>query len=307
MQSKQFHHPLAGGRSVFIHRWLPDGEKKSVVLIVHGMAEHGGRYARLAQALTGAGYAIYAPDLPGHGRTVRAPDELGHVADRGGWLQLLQAINAVRELAQHEQHDAPVYILGHSMGSMLLQDYVVEHGHNLAGAIFSAANGDLGAMRPIAATLLKGEALWHGRAHRSALAEALTFKDFNRRFKPERTGFEWLSRDVAEVDKYVADPACGFRCSCALWIDLFTAGAGWTDPEPLARIPKSLPVLMITGSDDPATGGEAGPRALESNYQQAGLRDVVVRIWPGGRHELYNDICRDEVTVETLAWLNARS
>ena len=307
MQSKQFHHPLVGGRSVFIHRWLPDGEAKSAVLIVHGMAEHGGRYARLAQALTDAGHAVYAPDLPGHGRTVRAPDELGHVADRGSWVTLLSAINAVRELIQHERHDPPIYILGHSMGSLLLQDYVVEHGHNLAGAIFSATTGDLGGLRAIAVTLVKAEALWYGRAHRSAVAGALTFKNFNRRYKPARTEFEWLSRDAAEVDKYVADPACGFSCSCALWIDLFTAGAGWTDPERLARIPKNLPVLMIAGSDDPATRGEAGPRALEQNYQQAGLRDVIVRIWPGARHELYNETCRDEVTAETLAWLNART
>ncbi|HVT36413.1 MAG TPA: alpha/beta hydrolase [Nevskiaceae bacterium] len=309
MQSKQFHHPLTGGGSLCIHRWLPDGagEVKSAVLIVHGMAEHGARYARLAQALTDAGHAVYAPDLPGHGRTARAPDELGHVSSRGGWLKLLSAINAVRELVQHQLHDPPIYLLGHSMGSMLLQDYLVEHGHNLAGAIFSATTGDLGGLRPVAVALLKAEAAWYGRAHRSALAEALTFKDFNRRFRPARTGFEWLSRDAAEVDKYVSDPACGFRCSCALWIDLFTAGAGWTDAQRLARIPKSLPVLLIGGSEDPATRGEAGPRALERSYQQAGIRDVSVRIWPGARHELLNETCRDEVTAALLEWLAQRS
>lgn len=305
MKSKQFQHPLPGGLSLHVHRWLPEGDAHAALIVVHGMAEHGGRYARLAQTLTGDGYAVYALDLPGHGRTARAHDELGHAADQDGWLLSLSAINAVRELAQHQLHDPPVFMLGHSMGSFLLQDYVVDHGHGLAGAIFSATSGDLGPMRRVGLALLHIEEFFGGRQRRSALAEAMSFKDFNRRFKPARTAFDWLSRDVAEVDQYMNDPLCGFRCSCRLWIDLLTAAGNFTSVARLRAIPPQLPVLMIAGGADPVTQGALGPRALERNYRAAGLDQIDVRIYDGARHELLNETCRDEVMRDLHTWLRA--
>jgi alpha-beta hydrolase superfamily lysophospholipase len=198
-------------------------------------------------------------------------------------------------------------MLGHSMGSFLLQDYVVDHGQDLAGAIFSATTSDLGAMRRVGIALLQLEALWQGRAHRSALAEAMSFKEFNKRFKPNRTASDWLSRDAVEVDKYVSDPLCGFRCSCGLWLDLLRAGANFGSLERLKMIPKRMPALLIAGSADPVCSGEAGPRSLEALYRQTGLEDVEVRMYEGARHELLNETCRDEVTGDLLRWLQARS
>ncbi|WP_162932095.1 alpha/beta fold hydrolase [Solimonas sp. K1W22B-7] len=305
MKRETFQHRLADGSHACVHRWLP-ARARGVVQVVHGMAEHGARYDRLAQALASAGYAVYAQDLPGHGRSVRAADELGHFADRGGWGKTLSAINSVRALAEQELQHLPHFMLGHSMGSFLLQDYVVEHGQGLAGALFSATSGDLGPLRTIGLNLLRVEALWFGGRHRSALAEQLTFKDFNRRFKPARTDFEWLSRDPAEVDLYIRDARCGFRCSNSLWISLMEMGGRLGDQKRLARIPKDLPVMIIAGSDDPACQGEKGPRALEAHYRKAGLSDVAVRIWMGGRHELLNDICRDQVTAELLGWFDKK-
>jgi len=305
MDRSFFHHRLADRTQVCVHRWLP-ADARAAVQIVHGMAEHGGRYARLARALTDAGYAVYAQDLPGHGRSVRDADELGHFADREGWRLTLSSIDGVRALIEKEQQHLPHFMLGHSMGSFLLQDYVIEHGQGLAGAVFSATSGDLGVLRAIGLQLLRGEALWLGGRHRSALAEQLTFKDFNRRFKPARTDFDWLSRDTAEVDKYVSDPRCGFRCSAALWIELMEMAGRQADPQRLACIPKTLPVLMIAGSADPACRGEKGPRALEQHYRKAGLTDIEVRIYPDARHELLNELCRDQVTAELLQWLQQK-
>ena len=298
MDAATFHHRLAKGSRAFVHRWLPERRALGVVQIIHGMAEHGARYARLAQALTDAGYAVYAQDLPGHGRSVGAAAELGHFADEGGWDLALAAIQGLRELA--------LFVLGHSMGSFLLQDYVTRHGEGLSGAIFSATSGNLGPLRAIGVNLLRLEKMWFGARHRSALAEQLTFKDFNRRFKPNRTGFDWLSRDTAEVDAYIADPRCGFRCSDALWIELLSFGGRVGDQRRLSRIPSHLPVLLIAGGDDPACRGEKGPLALERHYRKAGLVDLQTRIYPQGRHELLNDLCRDEVTADLLAWLQQR-
>lgn len=307
MKTKPFHQPLALGGTAYVHRWLPDGEIRAVVQVVHGMAEHGGRYARLARALTAQGYAVFAQDLPGHGRSVPSVEHLGHVADHGGWRISLDAINSVREAIRSELHDPPIYMLGHSMGSFLLQHDVVEHGHKMVGAIFSATSGDLGPLRGIGLNLLRLEALWSGLRHRSALAERLSFTEFNKQFKPNRTAFDWLSRDEAEVDQYIKDELCGFRCSCALWMDLLRNCGALGDAGRLAKIPQQLPVLIINGSRDAATRGDLGPRALEGHYRAANLDDVSLRIYADARHELLNETCRDEVTQDVLNWLEHRT
>lgn len=302
MDSTTFQHRVSGRHSLFVRRWLPLGRARAAVQIIHGMAEHGGRYARLAQALTAAGYAVYAADLPGHGRSVRSPDELGHFSH---WNEVLAGLNSLRGHIEQELKNPPLFMLGHSMGSFLLQDYLVEHGRGLQGAVLSATTGDMGALRAVGLRLIQLESLWYGLRHRSALAETLSFKDFNKKFKPTRTAFDWLSRDALEVDKYLADARCGFRCSCALWMELMRAGAGLGDPQRLARIPKTIPVLMIAGSEDPVTQGEKGPRALERHYRAANLRRVGVRMYEGARHELFNETCRDQVTQDLLEWLRS--
>ncbi len=307
MRTDQFHHRVDDSPSAFVHCWMPDGAPLGIVQIVHGMAEHGARYQRLAQALTNAGYGVYAQDLPGHGRTVRSSDELGHTHDTQGWALSLMAINQVRSYIELQHPGLAYFLIGHSRGSFLLQDYLIEHGRGVSGAVFSGGSGDLGPLRLIGEQLLKAEALLYGRRHRSALADALTFKDFNRRFKPARTNFDWLSRDPAEVDAYVADPLCGFRCSCAVWLELMAVGSRLDNPKRLARIPKQLPVLLLNGSADPACRGEAGARALERIYRQAGLSDLRLNLYADARHELFNETCRDEVTQDLIAWLRARS
>ena len=308
MSDDGFQLPQPDGRAIHVHRWLPQGAVRATLLIAHGMAEHGARYARLAQALNQAGWAVYALDWPGHGRSVRSADELGHFADHDGWNYALDTLHRVRRQVAQEQAGKPLFLLGHSMGSFLGQHYLVEHGEGLAGAILSATSGSMGAMRAPGALLLRLEGALLGVRHRSALAEALSFKAFNKKFAPARTPADWLSRDHAEVDAYVADPLCGFRCSAALWASLLSAGASLRDPQRLSRIPKSLPVLLIAGSDDAVSGGAPGPELLAQAYRAAGLSDVTVKIYEGGRHELLNEIpqCRDRVTADLLDWLPSR-
>lgn len=305
MESAEFQHRFAGGLHALVRIWRPAGEVRGVVQVIHGMAEHSARYDRLAQALTVAGYAVYAHDLPGHGPQATGRDR-GHFADRRGWRVAVSSVREVQRLAQREQGGKPLFMLGHSMGSFLLQHYVADSGATLAGAVFSATTGDFGPTRAVALALMRIEAMLYGLRHPSALGETLSFRAFNRRFRPARTPFDWLSRDAAEVDRYVADPHCGFRVTAGLWIDLLEAGARLTAPVRLRRIPKTLPVLMIAGSEDPVSQGHRGPRALERAYLQVGLRDVTVKIYPEARHELFNDLCRDEATTDLVAWLDAR-
>lgn len=289
-----------------IHRWLPDGgTARANLLIVHGMAEHGARYGRFAAAANAAGIAVHALDLPGHGLSAAAADR-GHFADRDGWALALGAIHGLRRYLDSAYPGLPLFALGHSMGSFLMQDYLVEHGEGLSGVVLSATSNTLGPLRAVGGLLMRIEALLLGPRHPSALAEALSFKAFNKAFEPARTGFDWLSRDPAEVDAYIADPLCGFRCSARLWADLFAAGAGFGVPERLARIDPRLPIRLICGSADPVSQGEQGPTKLAAAYRAAGIGEVTVRAWQDGRHELLNDVCRDEVSADLLGWIAAR-
>jgi alpha-beta hydrolase superfamily lysophospholipase len=305
VHSAEFQHRFAGGLHALVRCWRPDGAARATVQIIHGMAEHSARYAPLAAFLTDAGFAVYAHDLPGHGPQAD-PAGRGHFADRRGWRVAISSIRDVQRLVQREQAGKPVFMLGHSMGSFLLQHYVADSGTQLAGAVFSATTGEWGPTRAIGLGMIRLEAAIYGRRHPSAVGEALSFRTFNRRFQPARTAFDWLSRDAAEVDKYVADPHCGYRCSTGLWIDLLETAPKLTSPTRLRRIPKTLPILLIAGADDPVSNGHQGPRALERAYLGVGLRDVTVKVYPDGRHELFNDTCRSEVMQDLRRWLEAR-
>ncbi|MCC2656325.1 MAG: alpha/beta hydrolase [Panacagrimonas sp.] len=292
----------------FVRAWLPvNVAPRACVQIVHSMAEHGGRYTRFATALNHAGYAVYAHDLPGHGRTARAPDELGHFADEHGWRLALQSIRAVQVEMRERHPGLPIVLFGHSMGALLSQDYIVHHGREIGACVLSATTGEMGILRTIGMALMNAEIAIGGPRHRSALADRLSFKAFNRRFKPTRTGFDWLSRDPAEVDAYVDDPRCGFRISSRLWADLLAYGGRLREPARLARIPKSLPVLIIAGTADPATQGAKGPTLLERAYFGAGLKDVTLKLYDGARHELLHETCRDQVTQDVIDWLDQRT
>ena len=307
VSTSEFQLRLRGDSVAFVRAWLPaDATPRACVQIVHGMAEHGGRYARVASSLNRAGFAVYAQDLPGHGRTARAPDELGHFADSHGWRLALQHIRAVQVEMRERHKGMPLILLGHSMGALLSQDYIVHHGRDVQACVLSATTGNMGPMRAIGLALMRAEMAWGGPRHRSALAERMAFGKFNAQFKPTRTAFDWLSRDPAEVDAYVNDPRCGFRASAGLWAELLAYGERLREPARLARIPKSLPVLIMAGTRDPAGNGVKGPTSLERAYFGAGMSDVTLKLYEDGRHELLNDTCREQVTDDLIEWMNWR-
>jgi alpha-beta hydrolase superfamily lysophospholipase len=295
---------LPDGAPLYVHRWLPPQPADWAVVIVHGMGEHGGRYARFAAALNAAGAAVYAMDLPGHGLTARRVEDRGHFADHDGWNYALGAVDSVRVYAATQHPHAPLFVFAHSMGAFLVQHYLVERGRGLAGVIYSATSGTMGPLRRVGLPLMRLQARLLGPRHPSELAMQLTFRRFNRQFAPNRTDYDWLSRDPAEVDIRVADPLTGFACTAQLWVDLLKAGANLRNPARLKRIPKRMPILMIAGTDDALSESGKGCELLARAYHQAGVHDVTVWTYRGGRHELLNDTCRNEVTADVLGWLH---
>ena len=292
------------GVELFVYRWLPDVSCRAVVQVAHGLAEHAGRYARLAEALTGAGYGVYANDHRGHGQTCRSRDELGSFGRPNGWLLCLDDLWKVNRQIAGEHPGTPIILLGHSMGSAMAQQFMSERGHALAGVVLSGPSGSPTALATVARRILKLERLRLGPEGRSRLASGLSFGAFNKQFNPARTAFDWLSRDPAEVDKYVADPLCGFSATVQLWIDFLDGWAAASTPQHRSRIPKNLPIYLIAGGRDPVSSNTKQIVPMLEAWRAAGLSKIQHRFYPEARHELFNETNRDEVTRDLIEWMD---
>lgn len=286
---------------LFVNHWLSVQPPKGVVMIAHGMAEHSERYARLAQTLVDQGYGVYALDLRGHGRTAQH-GVLGHFADQDGWNKVVNDLDSLKLHIRLQHPHAPLFLLGHSMGSYIGQAYLVQHSAGLQGAILSGSNYQPVALYKVAGLIARFERFRQGPTGFSALLEFLSFGSFNKAFKPTRTDFDWLSRDPAEVDRYINDPLCGFRCTNQLWIDLLGGLQDITRPENLARIVKTLPLLVVGGACDPVSDGKR-LNDLAHALRQSGNPSVALKIYPDARHELLNETNREAVTADLVQWL----
>jgi alpha-beta hydrolase superfamily lysophospholipase len=302
MRADDFRFQADDGKPIFVYRWLPDEGTKTVgtVHVAHGMGEHAARYARFAEALTARGFAVYANDHRGHGKT--GEDELGY-AGKDGFRRIAADLIALIAHEKAEQKGLPFFAFGHSMGSFLTQEVLIQAGGSLAGAILSASSGKPNLLAQAGRVVARAERARLGARERSSLLTKLSFDAFNKAFAPNRTAFDWLSRDEHEVDKYVADPLCGFPVSTQLWVDLLDGTASIAKVERQARVPKELPILIIAGSEDPVSDRTKNLRPLVTAYQQAGIRDVTHTFYAGGRHELLNETNRDEVTSDIIGWL----
>ncbi len=218
MAASDFLLEAGDGARLFVRRWLPEAPPRALLQIAHGLAEHSARYQDFALTLNGAGIGVYADDHRGHGRTAAA-DDLGFFAAENGWRLCLEDQWALNRRIAAENPGAPILFFGHSMGSFMAQSFIADHGEALAGAILSGSNGRPPAIAAVAPFVARFERWRLGPRGKSALLKQMMFGEFNKPFRPARTEFDWLSRDGAQVDAYVADPLCGFDFTTQLVID----------------------------------------------------------------------------------------
>lgn len=290
-------HTLRGsdGIEIFYRRWIPASDPQGIVLVLHGMSEHSGRYARFAEALLDDGIAVYAPDHRGFGRTAAATGQ-GRTGP-AGFEGVLEDVRSLQGQARADLGDLPVVVFGHSMGSMLAQAYVPRHA-DLAGFVLSGTSGP----NPVLGEMVEGmKALVEAGAGDEPL-DALG--PFNEAFAPARTDYDWLSRDEAEVDAYIADPMCGDGnpVTAAFVAGLLELLLSAGQREVIESIEGGTPVLLVTGEADPVSDGAATVRELEEIYRQVGL-EVTAHYYPEARHEILNETNRDEVTADIRRWL----
>jgi alpha-beta hydrolase superfamily lysophospholipase len=285
------------GVTVSYRHWLPDGEPRAAVLVVHGASEHSGRYMRLARVLTGEGYAVYAIDLRGHGRTAASTGK-GCIGPRG-MDGVLDDVGQLAAVAAADLGGRPLVLFGHSMGSLVVQAFVEQRGHDLAAYALSGTMGPVDTPRE----MLEGirQAVDAGMAD-----EPLDLLGgVNAAFEPARTSYDWLSRDPKEVDDYIEDPLCGddVPLTYGYVAAMLETTATVMAPDGIARTPRHLPVLLLTGEADPVSNGGEQVRQLERQLRGNAL-EVTARYYPGARHEVLNETNRDEVHSDLIAWLD---
>jgi len=291
-------------KEIFAHKWLPENESnlKAVVQIAHGMAEHSARYKGFAKKLTANNFGVYANDHRGHGQTAGTVENLGYFDDGNGWDLVVGDMNQLTNIIKKNHSDIPVFLFGHSMGSFLSRDYMFTYGGNTAGVILSATAGDPGLLGRLGIIISKIESTIKGKKTQSPLMDKLSFGSFNKIFKPNRTDFDWLSRDDTEVDKYVDDPFCGTVFKAGFFNDLLNGIQKINNYSNIQNIPKDLPVYLFAGSDDPVGDFTKGVKKVYKNFENAGIKDLSIKFYENGRHEMLNEINRDEVTHDIINW-----
>ncbi|MFX1278879.1 MAG: alpha/beta hydrolase [Promethearchaeota archaeon] len=276
---------------IFVYKWEPDTSPKAVIQILHGLAEHAKRYTRVAEVLCKEGYICYADDHRGHGLTAGDLTEAtleGNAGDLGpnGWSGVINDEFELSKIIKKNHPDLPLFLLGHSWGAMLTQDYIQERGNEIKGCILCGTSGE---------------------PRKSVRNESPTLKSLNDPWQSdeEATGFEWLTRDKSEVQKYVDDPWCGFTGPASLWLELSHGSEKVYNKKNEKKIPKNLPIYIISGTSDPVGNNSKGILAMVERFKNYNIKDVTYKLYKDARHELFNEINREEVFKDLINWLNS--
>lgn len=306
MSYSRFKFTAMDGVIINVHKWgLEEGQAiKGVVQISHGMAEWAYRYDYFAKALNREGYIVYANDHRGHGLTAPSMEDVGYISDNDGFFDKVEDMRELNQLIREEHPSLPVVLFGHSMGSFLSQRYIQLYGSDLVGVILSGSNGKQGPIINLGIALAYLEMKFKGRRHRSRLLDKLSFGSYNRAFPDNRTKFDWLSRDEKLVDRYIEDPYCGGIFTSSFFYDFLRGLKMITRRKNLEAVSKNLPIYIFSGSMDPVGGFGKGVEKLKEMYETHGLKEVSLVLYPEGRHEMLNEINRDEVIEDIVRWLD---
>ena len=285
-------------------RWSPEGEPKAVLQIVHGIAEYIERYDGFAEFLTRRGFLVVAEDHMGHGQSIGSEGVQGYFT--GGWFNAVADSYHLLEMTKAEYPELPYVLFGHSMGSFMARTILCKYPDSgIDAAIICGTGWQPAFALPAVIKIVEGECKKVGETNPSARLQNLVFGGYNKRVEHPRTEFDWLTRDAGIVDDYIAHPLCGFTASTGLLRDMMTGILYIEQPKNLAAMRKDLPVFFIAGGDDPVGSYGKGVRKAADAFRKAGMTDVDVHIYPLCRHELLNEINREEIYGDILQWLSA--
>ena len=285
--------------------WEPEGTPKAVLQICHGMVDYADRYDDFAQHAAAQGYYVVANDHLGHGASVVTDDQHGYFGHPNGNECVIADIHTLRTMTQKKYPDKPYFMLGHSMGSFLIRQYMEMYGSGLSGVIVMGTGAQPGVALFFGKLLCKVIAAFKGDDYRSAFVDNMAFGGYNKRFEPARTDKDWLTRDEKEVDAYLANPWCTFRFTVNAYYHMFCGIEYAQKKENIEKIPKDLPLYLVAGSDDPVGNFGKSVENVAKTYRECGIKDVSLKLYEKDRHEILNELDRQTVYEDILAWVEA--
>lgn len=306
---KEYSYPSKSGTAdIYAMSYAPDdGNIKAVFQISHGMAEHCGRYKEFAEYLVSRGFAVFINDHVGHGRSVKNDDDLGYFGEKNGWQAFVKDNRTLTEMARKEYPDLPVIFFGHSMGSFVAREYARRYGSDEAikGFIFCGTSGkNPGA--PAGIILANLVAKVKGSRCRSKLIDSIAFGTYNKRIDTPRTNFDWLTKDEAIVDTYIADKYSGFLFTAVGYRDMFTLLKTVSADDWYQGLNKDKPVYLTAGEMDPVGTYGAGVTQVYNDIKAAGVKDVSIRLYKDDRHEIHNELDRAQVYCDIADWAESK-
>lgn len=295
-----------GKNKIHARMCVPDAEPRAIVQIIHGIAEYIDRYDEFMSFLADNGIIAVGTDHLGHGKSIESEEQTGFFAYDNGWDYVVRDEEVLR-LAMHENYpELPIIVFGHSMGSFMTRTLLIRYPDAFNAAIISGTGNQGAAL--VNGGLFMGNLVTglKGAHHYSKFLNNLAFGSYNKIYDNPKTEYDWLSRDEANVQKYIDDPLCGFIPSCSLFRDMMTGVKFITNKKNLTAMNKNMPVYFMSGDMDPVGECGKGVQKAYNNFLEAGMKDVSIKLYPGGRHEMLNEINKDEVYTDILAWLGSK-
>ncbi len=291
-----------GKTQIHAVEWIPDGEVKGILQLCHGMVEYIERYNEFASYMCERGYYVVGHDHLGHGKSVNSDADYGYFPEKEGNQFVIGDIGQLRSMTEEKYPDVPYLMLGHSMGSFLLRQYLTMYGDGLAGAVIMGTGYQPMAVLKAGQLVCRLTALFKGWRYRSKFVDNLSFGGFNKRFEPSETGRDWITSDRELRRKYVEDPLCMFRFTIGGYYQMFEGMKVLARKESMEKIPKDLPVLFTAGAEDPVGAFGRNVRKVYEKYKAAGMRKVAIKLYAGGRHEILNETNRTQVYEDLFRW-----
>ena len=295
-----------GRTSIHALKCVPDGKPRAVVQIAHGIAEHIDRYRLFMEFLADNGFVAAGNDHLGHGKSIRVPEEQGFFAEKDGWWRVVDDMDKLHDIMSNEYPELPYLLFGHSMGSFLTRTYLIKHPDKYDGVILSGTGHQSPALVLGGNAAASVMAKLNGAMGDGAKLDSLAFGTYLNKIENPHTKFDWLSRDTEQVDKYIADPLCGFVGKIGLYRDMMQGIKFITDKKNIAQMNKEKPVYFMSGDGDPVGDYGKGVERAYKAFCDAGLHDVFMRLYPGGRHEMLNETNKEQVYQDILNWLNEK-
>lgn len=290
------------GATLAFHHMEAGTQDRGILLVCHGLAEHARRYERFATEMAARGYHVYAHDHRGHGETVAPNAPIGRFARHDGVDMVIKDTIAIRDLAASRHPGLPIILFGHSMGGLISLNTAVTAPRSFDATAVWNANFNPGIVGRAAQAILLAERMLKGSDVPSGLLPRLTFGAWGQSITDRRTEFDWLSRDPAEVDKYIDDPLCGFDCSVSLWLDVFALTFRAPQTKHLASLPRHMPFHIVGGGQDPATDNGKAVLWLSNHLKKRGFSHITTEIYQDMRHETLNEISAETAISQFADW-----